>query len=63
LSPATRLSGVPLYQSGAGHYQVAGFEAGDFIAFVISDLKSGSNLQIAESLAPGVREFLIKTRA
>src|SRR4029079_5032015 len=36
-------SGVPLYQSAADRYQVAGFEAGDFLAYVVSDLKSKTN--------------------
>ena len=63
LSPAAGLSGLPLYQSAAGPYQVAGFEAGNFIAYVISDLKRTANLQIAGSLAPTIREFLIKTPA
>jgi anti-sigma factor RsiW len=63
LAPAFEPSGIPIYQSGAGSYQVAGFEAGDFHAYVVSDLKSKANLQVAANLAPGVREFLMKTRA
>src|SRR6185295_2060414 len=56
LSPALKASGVPLYQSAAERYQVAGFEAGDFLAYVVSDLKSKANLQIAANLAPSVRD-------
>lgn len=61
LVPTVQTSGIPIYQSGAQRYQVAGFEAGNFMAYVVSDLKSKANLQVAENLAPGVREFLMKT--
>src|SRR6266568_1167132 len=57
LAPALETSGVPVYQSAAERYQVAGFEAGDFLAYVVSDLKSKANLRIAASLAPAVREY------
>jgi len=63
LSPASEPSGIAIYQSGAERYQVAGFEAGNFLAYVVSDLKSQANLQIAVNLAPGVREFLMKAPA
>ena len=63
LTPASASSGVPIYQSAAERYQVAGFEAGNFLAYVVSDLKSKANLQIAVNLASGVREFLMKTAA
>jgi len=39
---------------------VAGFAAGDFLAYVVSDQHARTNLQIAENLAPGVQEFLSK---
>jgi anti-sigma factor (TIGR02949 family) len=61
LTHGTRPDGVPIYQQTAGQYQVAGFEAGEFLAYIISDLPSNSNLQVASNLAPSVREFLIKT--
>ena len=63
LSPASEPLGIPIYQSAAGSYQVAGFEAGNFLAYVVSDLKGKANLQIAVNIAPGVREFLMKTPA
>jgi anti-sigma factor (TIGR02949 family) len=63
LSPASEPSGIAIYQSGAERYQVAGFEAGNFLAYVVSDLKSQANLQIAVNLAPGVRGFLMKAPA
>jgi hypothetical protein len=42
---------------------VAGFEAGNFFAYVISELRSTESLQIAANVAPAVRDFLIKTPA
>ena len=63
LSPAGAASGVQIYQSAAGRYQVAGFEAGNFFAYVVSELRDKENLQIAENVAPRVREFLVKTAA
>ena len=63
LAPAAGPSGIPIYQSGADRYQVAAFDAGSFLAYVISDLKGKANLQVASTLAPGVREFLAKTGA
>jgi hypothetical protein len=63
LSSADTSSGIPIYQSAAGRYKVAGFDAGDFLAYIVSDLKGKANLQIASNLAPGIREFLMKTPA
>jgi anti-sigma factor (TIGR02949 family) len=59
LAPTGQPSGIPIYQSAAGRYRVAGFEAGNFFAYVVSDLKDNANLEIATSVAPGVRQFLM----
>jgi hypothetical protein len=58
LVPALRPSGIPVYQSAANQFEVAAFEAGQYLAFVISDMGGGKNLQIAGSLAPAVHRFL-----
>ena len=63
LPVSTETANIPIFQSAAGRYQVAGFEAGNFLAYIVSDLKGRSNLQIASTLAPSVREFLMKTPA
>jgi len=55
--------GTPIYQSNAGHYQVAAFDAGNFFAYIVSDMKSKSNLQVAVAAAPAVREVLTKITA
>jgi hypothetical protein len=62
LTPNTE-HGTPIYQSNAGHYQVAAFDAGNFFAYVISDMKSKSNLQVAVAAAPAIREVLAKISA
>jgi anti-sigma factor (TIGR02949 family) len=63
LLAASQVSGLPIYDSAAGHYHVAGFDAGEYLAYVVSDLRGKSNLQIATRLAPGVHAFLVKTPA
>ena len=51
LTAAQRPGGIPVYQSAAHHYEVAGFETPEYMAFVVSDLGAGRNLQIAAGLA------------
>jgi hypothetical protein len=63
LKASAEPSGIPIYQAAAGRYEVAGFDAGNFTAYVVSDLKSKTNLQIAGNMAPGMREFLTKIPA
>jgi hypothetical protein len=58
LSPAATASGVPVYQSTAERYQIAGFESERYLAFVVSTLDSRKNLQLAAALAPNVRRLL-----
>jgi len=58
LQPSMRTSGIPLYQSAAERFEVAGFETDQYLAFVVSDLRDGRNLQIAQNLAPAVHGFL-----
>jgi hypothetical protein len=60
LSVAGQASGIPVYRSAADRYEVAAFEADEYLAFVVSELKKGENLQVAVGLAPGVRHFLQK---
>jgi len=63
LGQATQSSGIAIYQSAAGRYEVAGFEAGNYLAYVVSELRSKANLQIAANMAAGVHEFLVKIAA
>ncbi len=63
LSPTATHGGIPVYQSAAGRFQVAGFEAGQFFAYIVSDMKRSANLEVASALAPSVRNLLLKTPA
>jgi hypothetical protein len=63
LAPAPTQGAIPMYESAAGSYQVAAFDAGNFFAYVVSDLNGRTNLQIASVLAPGVRDLLMKAPA
>ena len=58
MRPATFANGVPLYESSTDGYQVAGFETGDHLAFVISQVSGSRNLQLARDLVPGVSRLM-----
>jgi len=58
LSAAAKAGTVEIFQSSADRYQVAGFEAGKFFAYVVSDLKSKENLQVTTGIAASVQSFL-----
>jgi len=50
--------GDGIHQTGVDRFQVVGFETGGYLAYVISDLDAGQNLQWAANLAPTLREYL-----
>ena len=58
LGQALTQSGIPIYRSDVQRFQIAAFDAGEYIAYVISDLSSGQNSQIAAALSPDIRSFL-----
>jgi hypothetical protein len=51
-------SGIPVYTARVQRFRVAAFDAGKYLAYVISDLSNSENSQIAVALAPEVRQFL-----
>ncbi|MEJ7615583.1 MAG: hypothetical protein WKF30_01110 [Pyrinomonadaceae bacterium] len=53
----TLKSEVPLYQGESSAYQIVGFEAGNHLAFVISDLGRNENLKVASLVARLVNDF------
>ena len=63
LLPSLQAAGVPVYQRGVDTYQVAGFESGQYLAYVVSDLPDGENLQLAAALAEPVKGFLDKLKS
>jgi hypothetical protein len=58
LGQALTESGIPIYRSEAQRFQIAAFNAGEYFAYVISDLSTAQNSQIAAALSPDVRSFL-----
>jgi len=60
LAPALHTAGILLYEAQLQGYEVAGFETRDYLAFVVSDLNRGDNLQIVSNLTPSVHGFLAK---
>ena len=52
--PAARVNGVAFYQGVAERYRLAGFEAGEYLAYVVSDLGDQENLQAATLLSSDV---------
>jgi anti-sigma factor (TIGR02949 family) len=63
LAPATSISGIPVYQAAAQRYEVAAFDAGQYLAFIVSELPGKTNLQIAANIAAPVHEFLTRLPA
>jgi anti-sigma factor RsiW len=53
---------VALHEARIQNFELAGFEAGDFLAFVVSNLPRDDNVRIAASLGPALTTFLGKLR-
>lgn len=60
LLPALAHAGIPIYNSGVEHFQIASFESRDHLVYLISDLGAQRNTQLMLALAPDVRAFLKK---
>ncbi len=58
MEPALTVRGVPVYESSAGPWRVAGFESGEYLAFVVSDLGKAQNLEAAALLSNDVLRVL-----
>lgn len=54
LVPALVEAGIPIYAETADQFQVATFEAKEYLVYVISDLPANDNQELARSLAPQV---------
>lgn len=57
LGIALNESGIPVYRSHIQRFQIASFDAGNYLAYVVSDLSNGENSQVAIALAPSVKRF------
>jgi anti-sigma factor RsiW len=58
LRPVLTRPNFALYGASVQRFQIAGFETGEFLAYVVSDMKEGANRQLALSLAQPVGEAL-----
>ncbi|HLY20494.1 MAG TPA: zf-HC2 domain-containing protein [Bryobacteraceae bacterium] len=50
--------GGGIHQAGVDRFQVVGFDAQGYLAYVVSDVDPGESLQWAANLAPTLREYL-----
>lgn len=58
--------GIPLFQArlqNLREFEVVGFETREFLAFIVSDLPKQENLELTETIAPGVHDFLDSKRS
>jgi hypothetical protein len=62
LGNALSESGIPVYRSHIQRFQIAAFDAGDYLAYVVSDLSGDENSRIAVALSPGVKSILAQQR-
>ena len=53
-------AGGPIYPAAWANQQVAGWETRDHLIFLVSNETKDTNMQIASSLAPSVRDFLAR---
>ena len=60
LRPVLAEAGVPVYEGSVQRFAVVGFEAGEHLAYLVSDLSERQNLSVAMALSVGVRDFLSK---
>jgi len=58
LAPVLNAAGVSVYGARAGEFEVAGFEAGGYLGYVVSNLSNATNLEIAEAVVGPVSEYL-----
>jgi hypothetical protein len=55
---SSNTSGLPIYRDSQEQLEIAGFETGRFLVFVVSNLDRSINLSVASNLAPSVYQFL-----
>ena len=58
LAPLHGAPGMKVYQAKAEQFAIAGFETGEYLAFVVSDHSERENLQLAANLASPVQQVL-----
>ncbi|MDA1312784.1 MAG: zf-HC2 domain-containing protein [Acidobacteria bacterium] len=58
LLPVSEVLGAEIFGSSIVGYHLAGFEAGRYVGFVVSDLSGDGNLALAQAIVPEVRAFM-----
>lgn len=58
LLPALTHSGIPMYRAAARRFEIAAFESGGHLAYVVSDLPKNSNMELMLALSADVKAFL-----
>ena len=56
-------SGVRVYDSNTGQFQIAAMETGNHLVYFISDLPAKQNLQMMQSMAASLKTVLEKSKA
>jgi hypothetical protein len=62
LAAIRNAAGIPIYGATADRFEVAAFEAGDHLAFVVSDMAQDDHLAWAANVAPAVHQILMGVR-
>jgi anti-sigma factor (TIGR02949 family) len=62
LAAIRNAAGIPIYGATADRFEVAAFEAGDHLAFVVSDMAQHEHLAWAANVAPAVQQLLMGVR-
>ena len=60
LLPVLSESGIPVYASGVQRFQMAAFESGAYLVYVISELPQQQNLELMRGMAPQLNAFFEK---
>ncbi|MEP7363591.1 MAG: hypothetical protein ABI972_10080 [Acidobacteriota bacterium] len=58
LIPALTEAGIPFYQSGVQHFQVAAFESDRHLIYIVSDLSQDENMRTMTAMAPELKHYL-----
>ena len=58
LVPSLAQAGITFYQQGTGNFQIAGFESGSHLVYVISDLPREQNRQVMMAMAGDLKRAL-----
>jgi hypothetical protein len=58
--PALVQGGIPVYRAGVQRFEIAAFESSEHLAYVISDMSQGRNMELMLAMASEVKGLLTK---